>query len=260
MKLTPLINSSEGLERSGPSISLIGMERKIPLYKQIHSAIKQRIQSGELKAGDPIDSERVVAKHYGVSLMTARHALKELELEGLVLRRPAVGTLVAPPRIQFNKLISFSEQMASRGLAVHSKILALVVTKKEDEVSSRLSLPCGSTLIKLERLRFGDNDPFAIEVTYFAQKDLSKNRAETLNRRSLFGLFENELQRKLAYADEEVDATAADPRTAKFLKIPQGAPILRIRQILYTAGPQPIAFSRGLYRSDRHSFVIRRFR
>src|SRR5579863_4274103 len=87
--------------------------RDEPAYKRIQSAIRQRIDAGELKPGDVVDSERELARIHGVSLMTARHALADLAQEGIVERRHGAGTFVAPPQIHFNKLLSYTEQMAS---------------------------------------------------------------------------------------------------------------------------------------------------
>src|SRR5881409_4311297 len=89
-----------------------------PAYKRIQSVIWKRIETGQLKPGDIVDSERELARIHGVSLMTARHALAALEREGMVVRRRGAGTFVAPPKIHFNKLASFSEQMATRSLPV----------------------------------------------------------------------------------------------------------------------------------------------
>ena len=47
---------------------------------------------------------------------------------------------------------------------------------------------------------------------------------------------------ELGYADEEVDATAADPRIAELLAIPRREPLLRIRQVIY-AGSAPESFN-----------------
>src|ERR1700691_2809094 len=86
----------------------------MPAYQKIQATILKRIESGQLKPGDTVDSERELAKFHGVSLMTARHALTALEREGIVERRRGAGTFVAPPKIPFNKLTSFTQQMASR--------------------------------------------------------------------------------------------------------------------------------------------------
>jgi len=50
---------------------------------------------GVLPPGAPVD-ERKLAARYGVGLAGVRDALARLALEGLVVRRPRVGTLVAP--------------------------------------------------------------------------------------------------------------------------------------------------------------------
>src|ERR1700693_5143811 len=139
-----------------------------PAYRRIQQAIQKRIESGQLRPGDAVDSERLLARTHAVSPMTARHALKELELEGLVERRLGAGTFVAPPKIHFNRLLSFSEQMAGRGFSSHSRILGARVLHGEYEVTARLGLVAGSRLAKLERIRLADGQPFALEVCYLA--------------------------------------------------------------------------------------------
>src|SRR5579885_1039434 len=88
----------------------------LPAYQRIQGAIRKRIEAGHLRAGDVVASERDLAKLHQVSLMTARHALASLEREGIVERRRGIGTFVAAPKIHFNKLMSYTEQMASRSL------------------------------------------------------------------------------------------------------------------------------------------------
>jgi len=172
----------------------------LPAYRRIQNAIRKKIEDGKLKPGELVDSERELARVHGVSLMTARHALAELQREGLVERHRGSGTYVAPPKIEFNKLTSFTEQMAGR-----------------------------STRAQLER-------------------------------GSLFILLEKDYQTRIAYADEDVDATVADPKTAALLRLPHGAPLLRIRQTIFSGDGKPMLYVLGLYRSDRHVLHIRRFR
>jgi GntR family transcriptional regulator len=42
--------------------------------------------------------------------------------------------------------------------------------------------------------------------------------------------------------------------------VPRGAPLLRIRQVIFSTGGKPTIYVLGLYRSDRHTLHIRRFR
>ncbi len=141
----------------------------MPAYQKIQATIVKLIDNGQLKPGDAVDSERELAKIHQVSLMTARHALTALEREGLVHRRRGAGTFVAPPKIHFNKLTSFTEQMASRSLAACSKVLSFGVVDNEQEVAARLALSAHARLLKVERLRLAADEPFAVETCYLHQ-------------------------------------------------------------------------------------------
>src|SRR3982074_666907 len=103
----------------------------VPAYQRIQGAIRKRIEAGQLRTGDPVASERDLARIHQVSLMTARHALTSLEREGIVERRQGVGTFVAAPKIHFNKLMSYTEQMASRSLTASSKVLCSKIVTNE---------------------------------------------------------------------------------------------------------------------------------
>ena len=61
-------------------------------------------------------------------------------------------------------------------------------------------------------------------------------------------------------ADEEIDATSADSGSARMLNVVHGSPLLRIRQLIYSTKGEVIMYVLGLYRSDRHSVLCRRFR
>jgi GntR family transcriptional regulator len=232
----------------------------LPAYQRIQSALRKRIDSGQLHPGDPVPSERDLAKIHHVSLMTARHALAFLEREGLVERRRGIGTFVAPPKIHFNKLMSYTEQMAARSLTASAKVLFAKIVDNENEAAARLSLPPTSSLFKFERLRHAAGEPFALETCYLNAAEFLGLLDAPIGRDSLFGILERDFHVELGYADEEVDATAADPRIAELLAIPRREPLLRIRQVIYSAKGKAIMYVLGFYRSDRHNLVIRRFR
>jgi GntR family transcriptional regulator len=232
----------------------------LPVYRQIQQAIQSQIASGELKTGDAIASEREIARQHGISLMTARNAVRELELEGLVERRRGAGTFVAPPKIHFNKLISFTEQMAARGLSARTRTLQAKVIDAEYDLTARLALSTGSKVLKVERLRLAGDQPLALEVCYLPAQNFERLMEFPLENRSLFTLIEQEFGLQLAYADEEVDAIPADPKIAENLGVPTHFPVLRIRQLLYSASGKPVAHSLAFYRADRYSLITRRYR
>jgi GntR family transcriptional regulator len=232
----------------------------LPAYQRIQSLIRKRIDSGELQPGNPVPSERDLARTHHVSLMTARHALAFLEREGLVERRRGIGTFVAPPKIHFNKLMSYTEQMAARTLIAAAKVLFAKIVDNENEAAARLSLPPTTSVIKLERLRHASSEPFALETCFLNAAEFPGLLDAPIARESLFGILERDYKVELGYADEEVDATAADPRIAELLAIPRREPLLRIRQVIYSTKGKAIMYVLGFYRSDRHNLVIRRFR
>ena len=230
-----------------------------PAYQRIQRAIREQIEGGELKPGDAVASERELARMHRVSLMTARHALAGLEHEGMVERRRGAGTFVAPPRIHFNKLMSYTEQMASRGLSAASKLLAAKIVE-EEEIAARLGLPARSKMVKIERVRHASEEPFALETCYLPADRFPGLVRQPLGRGSLFSTLEHDYDVRLTYADEEVDATAADPRVAQALHVSRGSPVMRIRQVIYGSNAKPVIYVIGFYRAERHSLFIRRFR
>jgi GntR family transcriptional regulator len=231
-----------------------------PVYKRIQIAIRKQIEASELKPGDSVASERELARTYKVSLMTARHALAGLEREGVVERRRGAGTFVAAPKIHFNKLMSYTEHMSSRGLAPRSRVLTAKIIEQETEVAARLALPATSALVKIERLRQTGDEPFALETCYLPADEFSELVKASLGRNSLFGVLEHEYGVELAYADEEVDAIAAEAQVAELLGLQRGASVLRIRQVIYSTKGKAIIYGVGFYRSERHTLFIRRFR
>jgi GntR family transcriptional regulator len=233
---------------------------RTPAYKKIQSEIRDHIASASLRPGDAVASERELAKTHKVSLMTARHALASLEHEGIVERRPGAGTFVAVPKIHFNKLMSYTEQMSSRGLAPRSRVLVAKVSEGDPEVAARLGLPAASRLVRIQRLRLTGEEPFALETCYLSAAEFPELASAPLGRSSLFAILEHDYAMKLAYADEEVDATSADADVAELLSVPRGASVLRIRQIIYSTKGKATIYVVGFYRSERHTLFIRRFR
>jgi multiple sugar transport system substrate-binding protein len=67
----------------------------IPLYYQLKQMIKRKIESGEFKPGDRLPTEQELCEMFGISRTPVRQALTELTYEGILYRRPGLGTFVS---------------------------------------------------------------------------------------------------------------------------------------------------------------------
>ena len=64
-------------------------------WETINESLRRSIQDGGLPPGTRLPTEAEVARDWGVSRMTAHRAMRALQAEGLVERRPRTGTVVA---------------------------------------------------------------------------------------------------------------------------------------------------------------------
>ncbi len=94
---------------------------KYSLQGRVFHKIREDILNGKYKSGDSI-KEVVVSKELGVSRTPVREALKQLELEGLVISIPNKGTVVAgiteQDIIDIYAIRSLIEGLAARWAAI----------------------------------------------------------------------------------------------------------------------------------------------
>ncbi len=75
-------------------MSKIDRDSPVPIYHQLKTLILDQIASGLWRPGDQIPSESELCRLYGISRAPVRQALKELEYEGVLIRRSGSGTFV----------------------------------------------------------------------------------------------------------------------------------------------------------------------
>ena len=74
---------------------LISTTSMTPIYEQIVDQIRALIKEGRLKAGEPLDSVRSLARTCRISALTVKKAYDVLEREGLVVTVQGKGSFVA---------------------------------------------------------------------------------------------------------------------------------------------------------------------
>jgi GntR family transcriptional regulator len=73
---------------------VIMREGPVAPWRQIAQIYRDKIESGELQAGDRVPSIRTLAQEYGVATTTAQKVIEALRDEGLIVTSP-MGAFVA---------------------------------------------------------------------------------------------------------------------------------------------------------------------
>src|SRR5713226_8344646 len=150
------------------NMNYIDRASDLPLYLQLKKLIRAQIEQDELPVGSCIPSEHRIQKKYSVSRATVRHALEELINEGLLYRRPGIGTVVGLPKIrpELVKLTSFTEDLLSRGLQPTSVTLSAKHMPAPEEIQNALRLQPSDEVWKVLRLRSANAEPIGVHELY----------------------------------------------------------------------------------------------
>ncbi|MGD8749064.1 MAG: GntR family transcriptional regulator, partial [Balneolaceae bacterium] len=139
-----------------------------PRHEQISEWLREQITSGAMEAGDQLPSEKQLGNKFDVSRVTIRHALKTLDNEGLIYRRQGLGSFVSDIELRqpLVCLTDFSEDMHRAGLTARSSVISQEVVTCTPPVCRKLDLDEGSSVLRLDRLRLGDDLPIAFDITW----------------------------------------------------------------------------------------------
>jgi GntR family transcriptional regulator len=229
------------------------MNAKLPLYAQLKEQIIAVIARGDLAPGDQIPSQRLLCERYGMSHMTVRRAISELLNEGVLYAIPGKGLYVTERKQDAEPLlIGFSEDMARRGMAASSQVLAAEIVGASTVLASALRVSVGTPLVHLRRLRLADGEPMAIQSSYLPHALCPGLLAHDLGSGSLFAMLRNVYHLGMADGTTVVEAALADAEQSRLLGLRLPAPVLIIEQLTYLDSGQAIEFVRSAYRADRY--------
>jgi GntR family transcriptional regulator len=230
-----------------------------PYYVQLLEILREKISSGEWKAGDKLPSEPELCDIYGVSRTVVRQSLQELEYDGLISRRKGVGTFVAEPKIDeslIQKLTGFYQDMTSRGHLLSTQVLRNEVTDASQKVSDYLQIAPGDPVFCIERLRFVNNEPIVLVTTYLPQALCAGLERFDLSSRSLYDILENELGLELSHGRRVIEAVPANEREALLLQVEERDPMVLLNSVTYLKDGTPIEYYHAVHRGDRSRFEV----
>lgn len=229
----------------------------IPLYYQIWDRLRGDIKAGHIKPGEPLPSEELLAKTYGVSRLTVRQAIASLVEEGLVYRKRGKGSFVTELRIEqkLSHLTSFTEEMAQRGLTASAQVLSAATVKAEPQIAEKLKLVERGvdSLFQINRLRYADGKEVAFEEVYIPgdlypdllREDLTDSINALLEKQGI----------SMDFAEQVIAAGLPGRIVASHLKITPNTPVLKMSRVYLQRDGLAIQYVNSIFRADRYQLI-----
>lgn len=232
-----------------------------PLYQQLQTLLRDRIENGELRPGDAFPSESQLVAAHTISRITVRRAISELQREGLVVTRHGSGTFVADPaRAGAQCLVSFTSDILRQGHVPGSKLLMLETRPGPSFATRRLDQADDAEIVHIKRLRTVDDEPVYLSDAWLPGRVLPDIAAVDLARtgpdQSLYRLIERHHPVPLADGEEVATAVIANDEVREIFALPRLSPVIRKTCLLRDRVGSPIVYEEATWGVPQHSTVI----
>ncbi|MEU5001454.1 GntR family transcriptional regulator [Streptomyces sp. NPDC021622] len=236
----------------------IVLNRKLPLWYQVSQSLRASILGRTPDAPLRLPTEEQLAGHYGVSVLTMRQALKELEDEGLITRHRRRGTFIEPSvrRGSPVRLLGSVDAIVAQQSGMSTELLSHGTAPVSGELAEYF--PDVAEVTTYHRLR---SDEKTGEPTNHAHNFIRPELAERvelddLARWPMTKVLRDVVGVRISRITDTVEATLADPETARLLQVPLLSPILHYTGITYDEDGRALDVARIHYRGDRFSFTV----
>ncbi|GAA3593510.1 GntR family transcriptional regulator [Kribbella ginsengisoli] len=227
----------------------------VPLYHQLAEQLTAAISDGTLRPGDPFENELAMSGRLSLSRPTVRRAISELVNKGLLVRRRGIGTTVANQMVHRRaELTSLYDDLVREGRTPRTEVLSLVCAAQDDRAAEALSLPSGTPLVSIVRLRYAGDQPLAILRNWLppAMNDLTTDLLET------DGLYAVLRARGIrpTVARQRIGARNATAEERRTLHMSKAEPLVTMTRSAYDADGSPVEFGDHCYRADQYSVDV----
>lgn len=206
------------------------------IHRDVKFAIRNAIEDGGWQPGFRLPAEREIAETYGCARMTVRNALRDLEAEGLIVRRHGSGTFVADLRPISSVLAvrDIHDEIIERGHKHHSTVLSRSKMRASAAIAEAMRVEAGSAVFRCEVIHYENAVPIQFEERFvnpslvpdFLTLDLQSQTASS-------HLFKHA---PLTAAEQVVEAVNADATLARHLHVAIGAALLRVSRRTVSQG------------------------
>jgi GntR family transcriptional regulator len=227
--------------------------RAEPLWHQAEIALRTLIESGEWTTGSQIPNEDRLGAMLGISRITLRHALRNLEEAGLLRREHGRGTFVRSATVVAGArgLTSFTDEMQTLGLAVGTRVLDAELVPASAEMADALDIATGETVLKLRRLRLGNAAPIGIQTAHIPAALVPGLYEDAHEVSSLYDTLRSRYGIAPIKAKEVYRVGQVQEQDAELIQLPAGTPAFVVERITYTSRGA-FEFTLSTMRADRY--------
>jgi GntR family transcriptional regulator len=232
----------------------------LPLYHQVEQDLRARVHAREFVPGSALPSEERIGEHYGVSRITVRRALDALIAQGLIVRRRGVGSFVTEPEQGTRSIAlrgSLDEFLAGAGV-MQPEGLNMTHDARNAKAAALLGLDEDAPLSAVELVSRIDDQPAAHLEIYFPEQVGRQLLPEDFQTPGvpIIRAVERRLNLRVNRARQEIEADAAGARTARYLGLTAGDPILSVTRAYYLPSEQAIEVVFVRYHPARYRYLI----
>lgn len=227
--------------------------RPEPLWHQAEMALRQLIESGEWSSGSQIPNEDRLCDLLGISRITVRHALRNLEEAGLLRREHGRGTFVRSATVVagVRGLTSFTEEMKTLALAPSTLLLEARRVPADEDMADALEISVGDPVVQLKRLRLGNGMPIGIQTSHLLEARVPSLFEEAAQVQSLYAWLKERYDIKPVKAKEVYRVGQVDEKDAEVIQLPGGTPAFEVERVAYDAAG-PFEYTLSTMRADRY--------
>lgn len=238
-------------------MKFIDKDNAAPLYSQLIDIIIEKIENGEYKGNDKVNSERELCQKYDISRSTVRQAIQELTREGYLYSVQGKGTFISPEKFKQNLLnfYSFTEEMKKQGKTPKSKVLDFEIINSDEILSEKMKINKGEKLLKFTRLRLADDIPMMLETTYLSFLKFPYITKEQLEKNALYDILNDIYNIKLTSAEEIFQAVLTNENEAEILNYDYLKPSMMIERITYSK-EEIVEYTKSIARGDRFKYSV----
>lgn len=240
-------------------MKLVNKNSEVPLHIQLMTIIRDMINSGELRSGDSIMPERELCAIQNVSRMTVNKAIVNLVNEGFLYRVQGRGTFVSASkrRNRFSSMKGFTEVMKDKGIHIKTDILSFEESEQDEYIRQELNITDENEKIyRVERLRYIEEDPFGMEISYIPKRMCKDLEKELVNNKSLYSILNENYNYKMKKAEQIIEPIMLSKEEAKLLKQEKDTLALKLKRTSYIDDGTPVEYTISIFRSDKYQYEI----